>query len=92
MVRVWPSASMESIFAAVTARPFIPMVRSRQALQASASTGLPLWKVTPSRICRTQVVGSGCSQESASRGLSSRFSSTHVSVSVMPARQEVQPS
>ena len=83
---------MDSILAVETARLFFSMVRSRQALTAAASTALPLWKVTPSRMCMTQVEVSGWVQESASRGFSSRFSLTHTRVSVMPARQEVQPS
>ena len=67
----WPSASMLSSLAAVTARSWMDMARSKLFFTASPSTGLPLWKVTPSRMCSFQVSSSICSQESASWGTSS---------------------
>ena len=92
MVTFWPSASMDAIFAADTARSCSSMARSKLFFTASPSTGFPLWKVTPSRTCSTQVVSSFCSQLSANRGTISYFSFTVTRVSVMPARQVVQPS
>ena len=91
MVRVIPSASIEAGTKYSSARVFSAKARSIAALQAAASTGVPFEKVTPSRIWKTQVFSSGCSQLSAMQPVSSAFSSSRTSVSPAPIRESTQP-
>ena len=57
----------------MSARSLSFRARSREALQAAASTVLPLWKVTPSRMMKRVVRSSVCSHFSAMEGLNCRF-------------------
>ncbi len=64
------------------------LLRSRLNLTASASSGVPSWKVTPARMLSTSVVGSVKLQLSARPGFGFRVSKSHsVSVSYIVNRK-----
>ena len=64
------------------------LLRSRLNFTASASSGVPSWKVTPERMLSTSVVGSVKLQLSARPGLGFKVSKSHsVSVSYIVNRK-----
>ena len=88
---VLPSASMDAIFNSCAARLCMEQVRNREAFTASASTGFPLWKSTPSRSSIVQASPSSETEYSFTRFFSTfKFSSNRNNDSMTPVRMPTQ--
>ena len=92
MVRVWPSAFMDSIRAQRFASADLASVRSREDRTASAVTLLPLENFAPFLMVKVQVsLSSATCQRSASQGAACMVLSNFASVSPWPQRIRVWP-